>query len=255
MIPPLIADADVRIWQGDALSTLREMRDESVQSIVTSPPFWALRDYGVDGQIGREATPEEWCARLVDVFREARRVLRNDGVMWLECGDTFNAFSGRGNRDEARADGLHGAFKVTKASLRAHGDAQATKRRVPTLKPKDLVGAPWMLAFALRSDGWYLRSDTIWARPNPMPESVTDRPTKAHSYVFLLSKSARYCRDEDRRQALRDPRDVITARLHQNADWPTRWLVTVPEGPRFHHFFAPTESDALAYAGNVLARR
>jgi DNA modification methylase len=193
------------IRTGDCLDLLRSMPAESVHCCVTSPPYWGLRDYGtarweggdaecehvrlkrgdhstidggnyqsreiyreacgkcgavcVDGQLGLERTPEEYIAKMVEVFRELRRVLRNDGTLWLNIGDCYQG----GNR---------GTF----------GD----------LKPKDLVGIPWMLAFALRADGWWLRQDIIWSKPNPMPESVTDRCTKAHEYLFLLTKSARY---------------------------------------------------------------
>jgi DNA modification methylase len=138
----------------------------------------------VDQQIGLEETPDQWVARLVDVFREVRRVLRDDGTLWLEVGDSYNANQGSG-------------FKIDGYN---YGGADAKRpegtgvRRVEGIKPKDLVGAPWLLAFALRADGWYLRSDIIWARPNPMPESVTDRPTKSHSYVFLPAKTARRVR-------------------------------------------------------------
>ena len=157
----VIDDGDVRIWLGDVIDGLRAMPDELAQTCVTSPPYWGLRDYGADGQIGLEQTPDEYVARLVDVFREVRRVLRDDGTLWLNLGDSYATES------------------------------------VSTIKPKDLVGIPWRVAFALQSDGWYLLSDIIWSKPNPMPESVTDRPTKAHEYVFLLSKSARYYYDAD----------------------------------------------------------
>jgi DNA modification methylase len=152
-----------------------------------------LRDYGVDGQIGLEETPDEWCARLVAVMREARRVLRSDGVAWIEVGDSYNT-SPPGNKPGTTAASSGLPNSQANQEMRRAGH---TRGLISSLKPKDLVGAPWLLAFALRADGWYLRSDTIWARPNPMPESVTDRPTKAHSYVFLLSKSARYFYDAD----------------------------------------------------------
>ena len=182
-------DPDVTIHHGDCLTVLRSLPDESAHMCVTSPPFYGLRDYGVDGQIGLEDTPDEWCARLVDVFREVRRVLRADGTCWVEVGDSYGTGSGppsasstlRGNGHVGGGPKLHGLGRV---AVSGH-------------KPKDMVGAPWLLAFALRADGWYLRSDIIWARPNPMPESVTDRPTKAHSYLFLLAKSARYFYDAD----------------------------------------------------------
>ncbi len=146
----------------------------------------------VDQQIGLEETPDEWCARLVDVFREVRRVLRADGTLWVEVGDSFNSGTSAKRKP---SDAEHGAWSL--GSGAGHERVSA-----PGLKTKDLIGAPWMLALALRADGWYLRADIIWHRPNPMPESVTDRPTKAHSYVFLLSRSARYHYDAD---AIREP--------------------------------------------------
>jgi DNA modification methylase len=143
---------------GDCLDVLRTMPDASVHCCVTSPPYWGLRDYGHDGQIGLEATPEEYVARMVEVFREVRRVLRDDGTLWLNLGDSYAS--------------------------------------------KSLAGIPWRVAFALQADGWYLRQDIIWHKPNPMPESVADRCTKAHEYVFLLSKSAQYYYDSE---AIKEP--------------------------------------------------
>lgn len=189
---PWLDDGDVRLYHGDALEQLALMPSESVQCIVTSPPFWGLRDYGTPGQIGLEETPDQWCAKLVAVMREARRVLRSDGVAWVECGDSYNSTKGR---DRYGDQGTNG-------NTEGYEGRGIDRPLVEGCKVKDLVGAPWLLAFALRADGWYLRSDTIWARPNPMPESVTDRPTKAHSYVFLLAKSARYFYDAD---AIREP--------------------------------------------------
>jgi DNA modification methylase len=201
-VTPWLDDGDVRLYHGDALEQLAAMPSESVQCIVTSPPFWGLRDYGMPGQIGLEETPDEWCARLVAVMREARRVLRSDGVCWIEVGDTYMA--GQGGRQSAAGELPLDSKRTDSAPW--NGQRSDTSKMLPTrasgMKPKDLCGAPWLLAFALRADGWYLRSDTIWARPNPMPESVTDRPTKAHSYVFLLTKSARYFYDAD---AIREP--------------------------------------------------
>lgn len=167
---------------GDALDTLRTLPAGAFQACVTSPPYYGLRDYGVDGQIGLEATPNAYIARLVEVFREVRRVLRDDGTLWVNVGDSYAASgNGGGNKND-----------TNKGSLTV-----GPKRAPPGYKPKDLLGIPWMLAFALRADGWYLRRDIIWHKPNPMPESVRDRPTSAHEYVFLLSKSARYVYDAD----------------------------------------------------------
>ncbi len=177
--------------QGDVLERLREMPDESVHCVVTSPPFWGLRDYGCDGQLGLEGTPEEYVAKMVEVFREVKRVLRSDGTCWLNLGDSYGVANNRNS----------GVRQVTVSQNTPRDDSLSyntgTYRRIPGLKPKDLVGIPWRVAFALQADGWWLRSDIIWAKPNPMPESVTDRPTKAHEYVFLLTKSARYFYDAD----------------------------------------------------------
>jgi DNA modification methylase len=168
------------ILQGDCLEVLKTLKSKSVNCCVTSPPYYGLRDYGVDGQIGLEKTPEEYILRLVEVFREVRRVLRDDGTLWVNIGDSYSG-SGKGQTKDGCADP-----KNTKTI----GMALPTPHI--SLPPKNLIGIPWMLAFALRADGWYLRQDIIWAKPNPMPESVTDRCTKSHEYVFLFSKSAKY---------------------------------------------------------------
>ena len=195
--------APFQIHQGDALAVLRTLPAESVHCCVTSPPYWGLRDYGTDGQIGLERTPDEYVARIVEVFREVRRVLRADGTLWLNLGDSYAA--GKQGRDDegpddiARRAAAYGTGTVKASAKGANGKA----RKAPDgLKPKDLVGIPWLVAFALRADGWYLRSDIIWAKPNPMPESVTDRPTKAHEYLFMLSKSATYYYDAE---AIKEP--------------------------------------------------
>lgn len=176
---------NLEILQGDALERLKELPNDSVHCCVTSPPYYGLRDYGVIGQIGLEKTPEEYVAKLVEVFQEVRRVLRKDGTLWLNLGDSYSASPvGRFNGGSKI---LHGR------DLTAHQNgSKIDKSKIPGLKPKDLIGIPWMVAFALRADGWWLRSDIIWSKPNCMPESVTDRPTRSHEYIFLLSKSARY---------------------------------------------------------------
>ncbi len=168
---------------GDVRQRLAELPDGSVQTCVTSPPYWGLRDYGHDGQIGLERTPEEYVAEMVTVFREVRRVLADNGALWLNVGDSYNGAA-------PNRSGQHG-FKDGQSNRAARHSVGG----VADLKPKDLVGIPWRLAFALQADGWWLRQDIIWAKPNPMPESVTDRCTKAHEYVFLLTKSARYFYD------------------------------------------------------------
>ena len=174
-----------RILTGDALTILRKLPAESVNCCITSPPYWGLRDYGVTGQLGLEATPELYVAHLVEVLREVRRVLRDDGTLWLNLGDCYNAR--RGQRTVYDKKGTK--------QLTNRGSDEAASRNTPGLKPKDLAGIPWRVAFALQADGWYLRSDIIWHKPNPMPESVWDRPTKAHEYLFLLAKSAKYYYD------------------------------------------------------------
>lgn len=162
------------IAQGDALDVLRLMPPESVDCCVTSPPYWGLRDYGVAGQMGLEATPAEYVAGMVAVFREVRRVLKDDGTLWLNIGDSY-AQSGKGGNPEGSE---WGGF-VGNKDREAAAMPRSLKASDIGLKAKDLVGIPWMLAFALRGDGWFLRSDVIWSKPNPMPESVIDRPTKA----------------------------------------------------------------------------
>ena len=180
----------VRIITGDCRDVLKTLPDESVHCVVTSPPYWGLRDYGVSGQMGLETTPAEFVAGMVGVFAEVRRVLRADGTLWLNLGDSY-AGGGCGSRE---------AERWPKQSRNDHMATHAKKHS--GLKTKDLVGAPWRVAFALQADGWYLRSDIIWSKPNPMPEGVTDRPTKAHEYIFLLSKSERYFYDA---AAIREP--------------------------------------------------
>lgn len=171
----------VRILIGDCVESMRGMADQSVNCCVTSPPYFGLRDYGVDGQIGLEPTPNEYVAKMIQVSREVRRVLRDDGTLWLNLGDSY---SGAG----------YSNHKNTGGTQREDGGKQRHMTGTG-LKPKDLIGIPWRVAFALQADGWYLRQDIIWHKPNPMPESVRDRCTKAHEYVFMLSKSARYYYD------------------------------------------------------------
>lgn len=164
------------LFHGDVLDKLSEIETGTVQTCVTSPPYWRLRDYGVPGQLGLEPTPEEYVNKMVEVFREVRRVLRDDGTLWLNLGDSYNGSSGSGG-------------KTAKQVTNAGSFHDAGVRIAPGLKPKDLVGIPWRVAFALQADGWYLRSDIIWAKPNPAPEYVTDRPSKSHEYIFLFAKS------------------------------------------------------------------
>ena len=190
-----------RLINADVEAGLATLPDHSVHCCVTSPPYWGLRDYGVTGQIGLEKTPDEYIARIVEVFGAVRPVLRDDGTLWVNLGDTYC------NSDKWGGGGAN-TGKHTKAPDGSVESWKAVRRKWSTvegIKPKDLVGIPWRVALALQADGWYLRSDIIWHKPNAMPESVTDRPTKAHEYIFLLSKSERYYYDS---AAIREPTAV-----------------------------------------------
>lgn len=190
----------------DWLDGLKTLPDQCVHTCVTSPPYWGLRDYGVTGQLGLEKTPEEYTEKLVVGFREVRRVLRDDGTLWLNLGDCY------------ANDGKWGGETGGKQAYLTDNDRKRVGRekRKTGLKPKDLVGIPWRVAFALQADGWYLRSDIIWSKPNPMPESVTDRPTKAHEYIFLFSKSANYYYDYE---SIKEPLATSSiGRLSQNIE-------------------------------------
>ena len=170
-----------KIYNKDCLEGLKELQDNSIDCCVTSPPYYALRDYGCDGQIGLEETPEEYIRKLTEVFMEVHRVLKPTGTLWLNIGDSYNG-NKNGNTE-------------TNKNKRVAGSNHFEKKLWKEAKPKDLIGIPWMLAFSLRNAGWYLRQDIIWHKPNPMPESVTDRCTKSHEYIFLLSKSQKYYYD------------------------------------------------------------
>jgi DNA modification methylase len=191
------------IYEGDIRDTLSRMDDQTMQTAVTSPPYFGLRDYGMEGQIGLEPTVDAYVSELVAVFREVRRVLKDDGTLWLNLGDSYNAQPGqRKTTDKA------GPKQVSNTA-----SPGAPSRHVPEIKPKDLIGIPWRVAFALQADGWYLRKDNIWHKPNPMPESVTDRTTTSHEYMFHFSKSARYYYDAE---AIAEPiADTSIARLSQ----------------------------------------
>lgn len=193
---PWLDDGDVKLYHGHVLDVLDNLPEASAQTCVTSPPYWGLRDYGADGQIGLEATPDEYVATMVSVFAGVRRVLRDDGTLWLNLGDSY-ASTPPGAGGAGSTSGLNG---ISSKGYRDRLDASRGRKAntvVAGLKPKDLVGIPWRVAFALQADGWYLRSAIVWAKPNPMPESVTDRPTSAYEMVFLLAKSARYYYDAD----------------------------------------------------------
>jgi DNA modification methylase len=183
-----------RLIVGDSRVILPTLQDCSIDCCITSPPYFGLRDYGINGQIGLEPTPEAFVAKMVGVFREVRRVLRDDGTLWLNLGDSYNS----------AASGQNGISGMLEAGKPCAGNGTTAGRRslLENLKPKDLIGIPWRVAFALQADGWYLRQDIIWHKPNPMPESVRDRCTKAHEYIFLLSKSERYFFDSE---AMKEP--------------------------------------------------
>jgi DNA modification methylase len=196
----LLPDWEIR--QGDVLKALAKLPDGSVDCCVTSPPYWGLRDYGMRGQIGLEKTPELYIERMVQVFREVRRVLSDRGTCWINIGDSYA--TGAGKVGQRPGGGKQGA---------AWKGAMTQPNRLPQigLKAKDLVGIPWMLAFALRADGWYLRSEIIWHKPNPMPESVRDRPTKSHEQIFLLTKSQTYHYDAD---AIKEPASGVNPKAN-----------------------------------------
>jgi DNA modification methylase len=176
----------IRVLQGDCREVLKTLEEASVHCVVTSPPYFGLRDYGIAGQLGLENSPEDFIAALVSVFDEVRRVLRDDGTVWLNLGDSYASNPASGGRSTSSA------FHGTPSADSDHATPRRKYERPLGLKPKDLVGIPWRVALALQADGWWLRQDIIWHKPNPMPESVLDRCTKAHEYVFLLAKSERY---------------------------------------------------------------
>lgn len=205
--------SEANILVGDVRQRLSDIADGSVQCCVTSPPYWGLRDYGADGQIGLEQTPDAYVAEMVAVFREVWRVLADDGVLWLNLGDTYS--SHKDFKSIAQTLALGGSSEM--ASVIEKGKSVSRDSRMlksQGFKNKELIGIPWRVAFALQADGWYLRQDIIWAKPNPMPESVTDRCTKAHEYVFMLTKSARYYFDN---KAISEP-----AKTDPGATWAQR---------------------------------
>lgn len=201
------------IINADAAEALKLMPDESVDCCVTSPPYFGLRDYGCAGQIGLEDDVEQYIRRLVDIFREVRRVLKNDGTLWVNIADSYaGSRKGSSNYPDSVGENKQGTNKGMIAKGLKPTEAKGCK-------PKDLIGVPWMLAFALRADGWYLRQDIIWEKPNPMPESVKDRCTKSHEYIFLLSKSRRYYFNAE---AIAEPVAASTLkRLAQDVDGQT----------------------------------
>lgn len=216
IVLPGTGAVDLRI--GNCLEVLQKLPEKHFHTCVTSPPYFGLRDYGHDGQIGLEETPDEYVAQMVNVFREVRRVLRDDGTLWLNLGDSYVMNPSTSTIPRSKQGNGSGVFCLPDdddmMERRMSSRANAATALIRTgLKKKDLIGIPWRVAFALQADGWYLRQDIIWHKPNPMPESVTDRCTKAHEYVFLLSKSAKYYYDAD---AIREPH------LSSNPDIPWR---------------------------------
>jgi DNA modification methylase len=204
----------VQILNGDCRELLQALPDACVHCVVTSPPYFGLRDYGVDGQIGLEDTPDAFVAELVAVFREVRRVLRDDGTLWLNLGDSYaGSWGAQGHRITESDDPSWHSSQIKNHPKRA---SKTGSIKQPGIKAKDLIGIPWRVAFALQADGWYLRQDIVWSKPNPMPESVTDRCTKAHEYLFLLTKSPRYHFDA---AAIAEPvAEASIARLSQDVE-------------------------------------
>lgn len=200
---PALDRDGITIYQGDCREVLDALPECSVQTCVTSPPYWGLRDYGHDDQIGLEESPEEYVQTMVDVFRSVWRVLKKDGTLWVNLGDSYAGSWGALGRPQGKGD-MSGRSVASARQIGAHPRFTArtgTRGKESGLKPKDLVGIPWKVAFALQADGWTLRQDIIWSKPSPMPESVKDRCTKSHEYIFLLTKSSRcsarsvsYCR-------------------------------------------------------------
>ena len=223
----------VSILEGNCLETLKTLSACSVQCVVTSPPYYGLRDYGVEGQIGMEDTPEAYVENLVAVFRECFRVLKDDGTLWLNLGDSY--WGGKGQSAHGGSEKQRARFERNESISREyqeigrHGWTAPKDGKHPVIKPKDLVGIPWMVAFALRADGWYLRQDIIWAKPNPMPESVIDRCTKSHEYIFMLSKSAQYFYDFE---AILEP-----------ANFDGRKATKMKGSQKYQNGFAPTDEN------------
>lgn len=206
--------AEYKIINADALDGLKKIQSGTFDTCITSPPYFGLRDYGITGQIGLEKTPEEYIQRLVDVFREVRRVLKEDGTLWVNIGDSY-----AGSNKGRCANGQHSAGKKQSTNFGSiMGKLQKTT--VANCKPKDLIGIPWILALALREDGWYLRQDIIWNKTNAMPESVRDRCAKSHEYLFLLSKSRNYYFDCDSIKVLsKSPQMESQQRVNKRSVW------------------------------------
>lgn len=196
---------------GDCRESMRQLHQQGIkiQTCVTSPPYFGLRDYGHDGQIGLEQTPDDFVNSMVDVFRHVREIMADDGTLWLNLGDSYNGSGGNHKPHHKNDSGFQG--KVGAENHKGRGNT-----KLPDLKPKDLIGIPWRVAFALQADGWYLRQDIVWHKPNPMPESVRDRCTKAHEYIFLLSKSQKYYFDHE---AIKEPTNDNSEKKNKRSVW------------------------------------
>jgi site-specific DNA-methyltransferase (adenine-specific)/site-specific DNA-methyltransferase (cytosine-N4-specific) len=211
------ADTTCRIIIGDSRAALAELPSESIQCAITSPPYWGLRDYGINGQIGAEMVMEDYIKDLVTVFRDVRRVLRDDGSLWLNIGDSYTS----GNRGWRQADSKNTARGMSYRPPNPEG-----------LKDKELIGIPWRLALALQADGWYLRSDIIWYKPNCQPESVKDRPTRSHEHVFLLTKNDQYYYDHE---AVKEP-TTEPGKVRQRRDV---WAINTESSKEAHFAMFP----------------
>ena len=234
----------IDLRQGNCLGILKTLPAESVQTVVTSPPYWGLRDYGVDGQLGLEPTPEEYVSKLVAIFHEVKRVLRDDGTIWVNLGDSF-VTQPAGNKTPQ-------GYQQTHRQSRSGTKTQMGERPIKLLwdlPPKNLVGIPWRVAFALQADGWYLRSDIIWQKNNPMPESVTDRPTKSHEYIFLLSKSQRYFYDAEAIKEKSVDDESYTGRRPRNAQ------AIMSHDPKNHKFSGSIQEDGTYKSGQTYPTR
>lgn len=223
--------ANYEILVGNVFEKIKEIPDETIDTVVTSPPYWGLRDYGQNGQIGLEKTPDEYVEQLVNLFQEIRRTLKKEGTVWLNIGDSYVGTGHKGN------------YKDPKYSEGRNGQAVAVNNKVDGLKSKDLVGIPWRVAFALQASGWYLRQEIIWAKSNPMPESVTDRCTKSHESIFLLSKSPSYYFDHE---AIREPAKKSETKNDTKDPLPKRnkrdvWTVPVASYKGAHFATFPEE--------------
>lgn len=215
---------------GDSLNVLKALPESSVHCCVTSPPYYGLRDYGMDAQIGREATPEEYISRLTAVFREVRRVLRPDGTLWVNIADSY---CGTGSKGDARDP---------KYPQGRNGQNFSLCQTVRGCKQKDMIGIPWMLAFALRADGWYLRNDVIWAKGNPMPESTKDRCTRSHEHIFMFTKSRRYFYDW---LAIAEPITPTTALRKKAGRGVGKYSAPVPGQPQTQNINKPREKGSI----------